>query len=152
MASPEAAMHWRKDLSWLRLFSSTSWLQHSWRDCLAWRGGFTCLSACSPVLLLHLLFRGRGEEIIGGKKAQERCAVTDQARHWARNTPSHLASQHPWGTKPVWEWEWDISAWLGPAADAKVLRKSNEPGMSPASKRLIDSWGLIWNLPWTTSI
>lgn len=31
MASPEAAMHWRKDLSQLHLFSSTSWLQHSWR-------------------------------------------------------------------------------------------------------------------------
>lgn len=31
MASPEAAMHWKKDLSQLHLFSSTSWLQHSWR-------------------------------------------------------------------------------------------------------------------------
>lgn len=30
MASPEATMHWRKDLSQLHLFSSTSWLQHSW--------------------------------------------------------------------------------------------------------------------------
>lgn len=65
MASPEAAMHCRKDLSQLRLFSSTSWLQRSWRDCLASRGGFTCLSICGPVLLLNLLFGDRGEDIIG---------------------------------------------------------------------------------------
>lgn len=34
MASPEAATHWRKDSSQLHLFSSTSWLQHSWGDWL----------------------------------------------------------------------------------------------------------------------
>lgn len=54
MASPEASMHWRKDLSQLHLFSSTSWFQHSWRECLASRGGFTCLSTCGPLLLLNL--------------------------------------------------------------------------------------------------
>lgn len=64
MASSEAAMHWRKDLSQLHLFSSSSWLQHSWRECLASRGGFTCLSTCGPVLLLNLLFGDRGEDII----------------------------------------------------------------------------------------
>lgn len=79
MASPEAAMHWRKDLSQLHLFSS--WLQHSWRECLASRGGFTCLSTCGPVLLLNLLLGDRGEDIIEvlGGKAQQRSSFTHQA-------------------------------------------------------------------------
>lgn len=101
MASPEAAMNWRKDLSQLHLFSSTSWLQCSWRDCLALRGGFTCLSACSPVLLLNLLFGGRGEEVIMGwekKGTIEKSFFTDQVHCWEEDVNLAPASQHPWET------------------------------------------------------
>lgn len=151
MASPEAAMHWRKDLSQLRLFSSTSWLQNSWRDCLASRGGFTCLSTCGPVLLLNLLFGDRGEDIIGIWGGMHNREALSHIRD-EEDVKLAPASQHPWGTLPIWEWEWTASACLGPAANAKVLQKSNEPGMSPESNRLLNDWEIIWNLPWSTPI